>query len=187
MSNAGPSRFVSPARFQPGFTLLELMVVVTIIAIFAAVAMPSFGGLIDRYRVKGTADALHAEIQFARSEAIRRNQEVHLVFGTGTGSCYGIGTSPDCSCDTCDIRTRATTGFASDFPGVRVDSVTAAGEAATGFGFTPRQGTTTATGAVRVTVGSVRSGLQLTIVTGLLGIPRTCSPGGAVPGYPACD
>ncbi|MEN9313895.1 MAG: hypothetical protein RIS35_288 [Pseudomonadota bacterium] len=163
------------------------MVVVTIIAIFAALGMPSFSGLIDRYRLKGTADALHAEIQFARSEAIRRNQEVHLVFGTGSGSCYGIGTNADCGCDTCDIRTRATAAFASDFPGVRIDSVTAAGAAATGFGFTPRQGTTTANGAVRVTVGSVRSGLQLTVATGLLGIPRTCSPGAAVPGYPACE
>lgn len=187
MTTPTPPRPPGAAHDASGFTLLELMVVVTIIAIFAAIGMPSFSGLIDRYRLKGTADALHAEIQFARTEAIRRNQEVQLVLGTGTGSCYGIGTSADCTCDSCDIRNRTTTAFATDFPGVRIDSVTVAGAAGTGFGFTPRQGTTTAAGEVRITVGSVRSGQQLTVITGLLGLPRTCSPSGTVAGYPACD
>ena len=175
-----------PSRDSCGFTLIELMVAVTIVAIFAAIGIPSFSGLIDRYRLKGAADALHAEVQFARTEAIRRNQEVYLVFGTGTGSCWGIGTAADSTCEAADIRNRTTGAFATDFPGVRIDSVTVNGQAGAGFGFTPRQGTTTAAGEVRITVGSVRSGLRLRVVTGLLGLPRTCSPAGTVAGYPAC-
>jgi type IV fimbrial biogenesis protein FimT len=65
------SQFKSTSR-QSGFTLVEVLVVVTIMAILAAIAMPSFTATIRKYRAEGIRDDLIASLQMARSEAIRR-------------------------------------------------------------------------------------------------------------------
>ncbi len=62
---------VEKAR-QHGFTAIELMVVIAIVAILAALAAPSFTPLIERWRVRDTAEGLASTLYFARSEAIKR-------------------------------------------------------------------------------------------------------------------
>lgn len=173
-------------RAVSGFTLVELMVALAVVAILVISAMPTFGGLIDKYRLKGAADALQGEVQFARSEAIRRNQAVYLAFGTGANACFAIGTAADCDCVSCDIRTRNTAQFATDFPNILISSVSAGSVAVGGFGLQPRQGTSDAAADVAITLTSARSARQLRVVVSLLGLPRVCSPGGSLPGYPAC-
>ena len=177
---------MSAVRASAGFTLVELMVALAVVAILVSVSMPSFGNLIDKYRLKGAADALQGEVQFARSEAIRRNQAVYLTFGTGANSCFGIGTVADCTCDTCDIRTRNAAQFAADFPNILLSSVSAGGAAVSGFGLQPRQGTSDAAADVALLLTSARSARQLRVTVGLLGLPRTCSPGGTLAGYASC-
>ncbi len=66
-------------RRQRGLTLVELMAVVAIIGILAAVASPSFTSLIQNSRVLGEASAMVGDLQLARSEAIRRGQSVMPV------------------------------------------------------------------------------------------------------------
>ena len=57
---------------QSGFTAIELMVVMSIVAVLAALAGPSFAPLIERWRVRDAAEGLTSTLYYARSEAIKR-------------------------------------------------------------------------------------------------------------------
>jgi type IV fimbrial biogenesis protein FimT len=59
-----------------GLTLVELLVAVSIAAILAAVALPSFASFIDEQRVRALTNELVADLNLARSEAIKRNSRV---------------------------------------------------------------------------------------------------------------
>lgn len=56
-----------------GFTLIELMVAVAVLAILLAVAVPSFETIRNISRLAGGSNELVTGIQLARSDAIRRN------------------------------------------------------------------------------------------------------------------
>ncbi|ALS32943.1 type IV fimbrial biogenesis protein FimT [Pseudoalteromonas translucida KMM 520] len=64
---------------KAGFTLIEMMVVLGIIGILAVVAAPSFSSFIKRDRLVTNANQLHGIYKFARSEAIKRDQQVSLI------------------------------------------------------------------------------------------------------------
>ena len=57
-----------------GFSLLELMVVLTLVGILALLATPSMAEWMKNQRIRGTAEALLNGLQTAREEAIRRNR-----------------------------------------------------------------------------------------------------------------
>ncbi|WP_255325688.1 MULTISPECIES: GspH/FimT family pseudopilin [unclassified Thioalkalivibrio] len=72
------SRITRRPQSSTGFTLIELIVVVSVLAIIATLAAPNLISLLDNRRLNGAAEAVLAELQFARSEAIMRSGEVTL-------------------------------------------------------------------------------------------------------------
>jgi type IV fimbrial biogenesis protein FimT len=75
-----------------GFSLVELMVTVSVMAIALAIATPSFIGIMAGNRIAGTANELTATIQLSRIEAIRRNASVTIC-----GSANSDTATPSCS------------------------------------------------------------------------------------------
>lgn len=59
-----------------GFTLVEMMVVIAIVAIIATLALPSYRNLIASNKVTAASEELYSALLFAKSEAIKRNQTV---------------------------------------------------------------------------------------------------------------
>jgi len=64
---------------EQGFSLIELMVVVAVTATLATLAAPSFSTFIASQRVKSVAYDLVSGLLLARSEALKRNQDVVVV------------------------------------------------------------------------------------------------------------
>jgi len=62
-----------------GFTLVELMIVVGIVAIMAVLAFPLFSQQIMQDRVVTMANQLNSVYKYARSEAVKRDRDIKLV------------------------------------------------------------------------------------------------------------
>jgi type IV fimbrial biogenesis protein FimT len=61
---------------QRGFTLLELMVAITVFGVLTALAVPSFTTMTNRNKLAAESNELLAAIQYARMEAVRTNATV---------------------------------------------------------------------------------------------------------------
>lgn len=89
-----------------GFTLIELIVTLSVIAIIATLAVPAMQNFIDKRKAIGAAEEMYSNLQLARSEAIARNQIVAIRFNTNVGPIstapastwqYGISTNTTCN------------------------------------------------------------------------------------------
>ena len=69
-----------PERPERGFSLVEMLIVVAIVAILGAVALPNIGQYIRNYKIKGAAQMVAGSLQAARSRAIMSNTNLGVSF-----------------------------------------------------------------------------------------------------------
>ncbi len=80
---------ISRHALSGGFTVIEMLTVVALIAISLAFAIPSMAGLIRSNRVQGEIEQLGASIRYARSQALRQGETVIVCASTQGQSCDG--------------------------------------------------------------------------------------------------
>ena len=184
-----------------GFTLVELMVTLSVLAIVLVASVPSFIDFFDKNRVRGAADGVISLISNARAEAVKTGLDVNIAMtGSGTSWCLGAnGATPPsggnpavaaapCDCtDPADLSQCLVGGQRSAvergaYPDVRIGALPAA------MNFDSKLGTIVPLGTRAVTLTSPHEKYDLAIQVNPLGQARLCVPPGSppIPGVLAC-
>jgi type IV fimbrial biogenesis protein FimT len=156
-------------RAVRGLTLVELMVVLAVVAVGAMLAAPGLASVSANYRVRSTAESILAGLNFARTEAVRRNTAVSFSLTSNGWSVAQVSPS-----ETLQARA-APAGGVTVTPDGTAQSVTFL---ATGL-------TATGTQLRQVTVASSLAGAdtrQISIFGG--GLIRMCDPAVTTAGDP---
>jgi type IV fimbrial biogenesis protein FimT len=76
---------------SPGFTLVELMVTLAVVAVVAAIAAPSYKNFLLDSRMSAEANEFLTSVNLARSEAIKRNETVSMCKSSSGTACATSG------------------------------------------------------------------------------------------------
>lgn len=90
-----------PGAHHRGFSLIELMMAIVLIAVGIGLAIPSFQGATDKRLLTSGAEQLSAFIKFTRGESIKRNQVVTISYSRTANDNWCIGAvlaSTACDC-----------------------------------------------------------------------------------------
>ena len=69
-----------------GFTIIELMITMALLAVVAAIAVPSFRTMIQNNRAATQANNFITAINLARSESVKRGRDVYIQSASGTAA-----------------------------------------------------------------------------------------------------
>jgi type IV fimbrial biogenesis protein FimT len=70
-------------RLSGGFTLVELLVVMALIAILATIGVPAYQNIVTSNRITTEINGLVTHLQYARAEAVKRGQNVTVTSNNG--------------------------------------------------------------------------------------------------------
>jgi type IV fimbrial biogenesis protein FimT len=80
---------------QRGFTLLEMMIAISLLAALLAFGLPNFRDFIRNARMAAAANDLLADMNLARSEAIKRRVPVTLCKSNSAGTACDTSTTSE--------------------------------------------------------------------------------------------
>ena len=176
-----------------GFSLVEAMIVVAIVSILATMAVPSYQDLIERNRLKQAIEALKSDLQWMRTETIKKSCNLRASFTNGVAWSYQIYIPSDGAGTPCAIQQfyhgciATVTAKAPDncyfktVDGSQYQGVTLDKDNNVTFSF--RRGTAYAMGS---TLSSTN--YKARVVVGNVGRVSICNPDSLkrLPGYPDC-
>lgn len=159
---------------QNGVTLIELMIGISIMAILLAAGLPSFQTWIQNTQIRTSTESVQNGLQLARAEAVRRNEQISFILGTGTS-----WTVQTVSAGTVPAGTVLQSGLSSEGSVNVTPTVTPTG--ATTATFDPLGRLTnpsTAPTQIEMKIPSMPTnvGRPLRIVISSYGLVRTCDP-----------
>jgi type IV fimbrial biogenesis protein FimT len=168
-----------------GFTLIELMVALSLVALLLIVAIPSYQSLRQEQMVKAATQAVYTDVMLLKSEAIKRNRTLQfIIFNSGTSNwCYRIFI--DGSCNSCNDHCSSIEGRkgadASEYPGISLAaSYSESASNVRPLSISPRR-SSLAAGNIAISSGTY----SMQVKTNNVGRVRTCGVSN-VSGVPAC-
>ena len=81
-----------PNNKSLGFSIIELLLGMTIMAVVIAIGMPSYSAWIQNTRIRTAAESIQNGLQVARAEAVKRNVSVQFVLSDGAAWLVGCET-----------------------------------------------------------------------------------------------
>lgn len=128
---------LAPPSAGKGFTLLELMITIVVGGILMAIAMPAFNSFVQNDRDSTQINTLVSSLNYARSEAVRRNTSAGVeVCPSGGGNICNVGAAWSQGIVVYDLDPTDATPWLQLIPAFSGGNVlTATGGAATGVTF----------------------------------------------------
>lgn len=177
-----------------GFSLIELLVTLTVLAVLVGVGQPMITTTLEMRRVSGAAEAVQTTLQFARSEGIKQMRPMVVTYAMDDTDRWRVGIRDSGSCDTAVVDPEAEAACSIPEGGARIlkvfDSIAFPGVIADASRsltrFDPARGTAMGTNAT-VWLRSP-GGKEVRVIVSNMGRVRMCSPAGdaSVPGYANC-
>ena len=186
-----------------GFTLIELMIAVAVIAIIIVIAAPSFRDMVLMQRLRSITAQLMTDLQFARNEAVSRGTLLRLSFRTNADmTCYTLYTSgvlndrcdcrlgPAAACSVGNVEVRTTQiprslGVEVSIPPTEFDTAFAFDNVTGGLFVIPTDIASRPFNGIRIE-SFLDNPRKLVIRINRAGRPLVCSPAGSVMTEPAC-
>jgi type IV fimbrial biogenesis protein FimT len=155
-----------------GFTLIELMIVLAIIAVLVAISSPSFSDAAERKRLVSAAENISSDLEWAKVESIKRNDPITVDLTSGVNGTWSYSFSDSDGV----VRTTAAANY-GDYANLSLTHNFGADD----FSFDPARATVDENGTIALT----STNYDLNVVVSLLGRIRICSPSG-IAGYATC-
>lgn len=116
---------MSSYRYVKGFTVVELLITVSIMGLLLALATPSIKKTVDKQRVTGVCESIYQNLALARSSAASLNKTVTFSFKNNNTATWCLGltdNSPStCNCSTggstCTVNSISRMASYADFSG----------------------------------------------------------------------
>lgn len=182
------------ASCQQGFTLIEAMIVVAIVAILLSIAVPSFNDFFEKNRLKRAAEEVYGLLAKAKAETVVRNVDLSVSIKPAAPWCVGYAVttvaSDCCNAGACTVPVGDVAGIPVDVT-QQIDGATFANVSITGTGaflggggaaFNSVRGSAGAGSVVLTTP----AGWGLNVVVSSKGRIRICGPNTNTMGYSAC-
>ena len=160
-----------------GFTLVEVLITMVIVGILITITVPIYTDYIHDNRLKSAAETFYAGLNNARSEAIKQNKVVNVVYKSGTNWCVGYTTASSCDCAVagqCNLGQVESSRFVGT-------TLALSNGMATQTSFDGDRGIVSVTGTVTF---SAASGDAISVILNKLGFARICSAN--LSGYQSC-
>lgn len=163
-----------------GLTLIELLLVITVLLALLALAVPSFIDTLQSRRLQKASENLYNDLLLARSEALKQQAPIYVAFQGGNNWCYGLNNNSPCSCsvaNNCQLNGSTKIISSSGFSGVNLDS---SGFSSSNFAFEGIRGTASNIGTLTLSINSK----TVKITINKMGYVQICASN--FPGYNPC-
>lgn len=168
--------------YQHGVTMIELMITITIVAILAAIALPSFSGTIERQRLRFAVETVVLDLRLARTTAVAQGARgASVVEFSVNGSDTSVWSYTVTNSLVGTLASRSSTDFSSGLSMVVTNFGDLDGDGDLDVTFTADRGLDVdGDGSVQLTLGSTSA----TVSRNLLGLISVCSSSSL--GYSSC-
>ncbi len=86
-------KLVSQGGREAGFSLIELMIGLSVLAIVMMIGLPSMGTWVQNTQIRTSAETMYSGLQLARAEALKRNSSVRFQLVSTLDSSCALSTS----------------------------------------------------------------------------------------------
>lgn len=91
-----------------GFTLIELAIVLVLVGLLSAMAVPSMSALVQRHRLLEAGHVLQADVALARDRAVAQRRTAYVVLQPGRPWCWAVSLDQPVDCRRAAAPTSAT-------------------------------------------------------------------------------